>query len=378
MKQAVLFLWVMIVCFLPACKRAYEPAVLNQPNQFLVVNGVINTAVNGQTHINLSRTRNLEDTVIFHPERGATIYIEGEAGQRFEAPAVNDSGDYVSSALSLSASERYRLSIQTNDGSHYQSEFVHAIQTPPIDSISWQQPNDIFFFVNTHDPAGNARFYRWDFVETWEYTAQLLTPWHLENHLLTVADDETQTSKCWISQFSKDIIMANSAALGEDRISMQPLHEIPNADPRINYRYSLLVNQYALTPEAYNYWQIVKKNSQQLGTLFDQMPSQLIGNLVCLDRPAELVLGYVSATAVQSKRLFVDRRELNDWPQTFPGEDCKIIYFDYNPFVLPVFNNPDDSYTVYYFVSGGPAVMGKRTCLDCRLKGGSNQKPSFW
>ncbi len=378
MKQAILFLWVMTVCLLPACKREYEPAVLNQPSQFLVVNGVINTAVNGQTHINLSRTRNLQDTVIFHPEKGAAIYIEGAAGQRFEVPAVNDSGDYVSSTLSLSASERYRLSIQTNDGSHYQSEFVRTIQTPPIDSISWQQPADIFFFVNTHDPGGNARFYRWDFVETWEYTAQLLTPWHLENNLLTVANDETQTSKCWISQFSKDIVLANSAALGEDRISMQPLHQMLNADPRLNYRYSLLVNQYALTPEAYNYWQIVKKNSQELGTLFDQMPSQLIGNLVCLDRPSELVLGYVSATAVQSMRLFVDRRELNDWPQTFPGEDCKIVYFDYNPFLLPVFNYIDDSYTVYYFVSGGPAVMGKRTCLDCRLSGGSNQKPSFW
>ncbi len=378
MRICKLFLWVLLLQAMPSCKRAYEPAVLKQTDQLLVVNGVINTGSNGQTHINLSRTRNLQDTVVFHPETGATIYIEGEGGQQYPVTAVNDSGDYVSEALHLSTAAKYRLAISTRDGSHYQSELVSSVQTPPIDSVSWQQPFDINFFVSTHDPSGNARFYRWDFIETWEHHAQLVTPWHLENNQLTVATEANQTTVCWSSQFSKEIVMANSAALGEDRISMQPLHVIANPDVRLNYRMSLLVNQYALTPEAYNYWQIVKKNSQQLGTLFDQMPSQLIGNLVCLDRPTELVLGYISATAVQSMRIFVDRRELVDWPLAVTGKDCELNNFDYNPFLLPVFNYGNDNFSVYYFITNGPAVMARRTCLDCRYDGGKNQKPAFW
>lgn len=362
-----------------ACKKAYEPQVLKELNQFLVVNGVINTAVNGQTHINLSRTRNLQDTVVLHPETAASITIEGEGGISFPVPAVNDSGDYISGPLNLNPAAKYRLNIITTEGSKYQSAFVESIQTPPIDSVSWQQPYDIDFFVSTHDPTGQARFYRWDFVETWEYRAQLETPWHIENNnLVSVADASNQTTTCWISAFSKNILLGNSAALSEDRISMMPLHHIPLPDQRINERYSLLVNQYALTDEAYNYWQIVKKNSQELGTLFDQLPSQLSGNLVCLDRPAEPVLGYISATAVQSLRIFVRRRELVDWPVTLPGDECEIREFYYDRNLFPVWTYPDPGFSIWYFVSMGPAMMARNKCLDCRIAGGYNQKPSFW
>jgi hypothetical protein len=40
---------------------------------------------------------------------------------------------------------------------------------PPIDSISWKRDEEgVRVFVNTHNPEGNTRYYRWEFEETWE------------------------------------------------------------------------------------------------------------------------------------------------------------------------------------------------------------------
>jgi hypothetical protein len=51
-------------------------------------------------------------------------------------------------------------------------------------------------------------------------------------------------------------------------------------DERISSRYSTLVRQFAISPNTYNYWQNLK-NTEQLGTLFDAQPSQLVGNAHC-------------------------------------------------------------------------------------------------
>ncbi|GAO41345.1 DUF4249 domain-containing protein [Flavihumibacter petaseus] len=361
-----------------SCRKPYEPEVLQRDYRFLVVNGVVNVASGGQTHINLSRTKGLQDTVIIVPEPGAQVSIETDNGQIYSVPSVNDLGDYQSAPLYLSPNGRYRLNIETSDGRVYRSAFVEPLITPPIDSVTWKQPGDLTIYVNSHDPTGNARFFRWDYVETWEYHAQLETPWTVIGDKVYIADNSNQGNYCWTGQFSSMIILGNSAALSEAVISEQPLLTIPNPDVRLNWKYSILVNQYALTTEAYHYWQIVEKNSQELGTLFDQLPSNLNGNLESLTDANEPVLGYISATAVESKRILIDRRELNDWSQVLPADECNKLAIDYNPLAYPQWDYTDPTVTLWYFMTGGGAWVAKKSCLDCRLQGGTNQKPSYW
>ncbi len=359
------------------CKKPYMPEVIQQENQYLVVNGVINIAPGGKTHLRLSRTRNLEDTTINHPEPGASVTIEGADGSRYFLQELTSDGDYQSDPLQLSSATPYRVSIQTRQGKHYNSEFVRPVVTPPIDSVSWQQPGDLQLYVSTHDPSEQAKFFRWDFEETWEYHAQLETVWLIQADTIAIATPDNQKTICWRGQFSKQIILANAAALSEARISLQPILLIPNGDERLAWRYSILVNQYALSSEAYNYWQIVEKNSQELGGLFDQMPSNLIGNFSCQESPEEPVLGYMSATAVQSARIFISRLDLQNWPQTLPRDECELVGIGYDNRNFPRWDYPDTSYAVYYFVTGG-ANLAKNSCLDCRRAGGTNVKPSFW
>ncbi|HLZ88421.1 MAG TPA: DUF4249 family protein, partial [Puia sp.] len=130
--------------------------------------------------------------------------------------------------------------------------------------------------------------------------------------------------------------------------------------------------------DAYNYWLLIQKTSDNLGTLFDLQPTQLVGNIHCLTNPSEPVIGFLSATSVQQQRIFIYRYYLGTWPHNEPGYGCDTIKIPVNPVNPLIYNYPDTLYAPWYFISNGPLVLGSRFCLDCTLFGGTNSKPSFW
>ena len=152
-----------------SCREEYLPPVISAGTNFLVVEGILNTGQDS-TILKLSRTKNLNDTTFDIPELNASVTIEAKNGVNFLL-TNKGKGIYAAPPISLNPAEMYRLRISTNSGGLYESEFVSIKPTPPIDSITWKQNTDVFLFLNTHDPANNTRFYRWDFIETWEYHA---------------------------------------------------------------------------------------------------------------------------------------------------------------------------------------------------------------
>jgi hypothetical protein len=142
-------------------------------------------------------------------------------------------------------------------------------------------------------------------------------------------------------------------------ISHQPVATIPQNDEKISKRYSILVRQYALTKEAYQFHQILQRNTQQTGSLFDPQPSQLSTNLHCLTNPDQPVIGFISASSVEEKIIFIKHQEVNDW--NYPGitVDCSVIFTFQDPNDFLIFDYPDTSYGPYYFQSGGGMAVVK-------------------
>jgi len=140
---------------------------------------------------------------------------------------------------------------------------------------------------------------------------------------------------------------------------------------------SIQVLQYALTPQAYAYWQIIRKNSQELGTLFDLQPSQLEGNIHCIDNPSEPVVGFVSAGTETEKRIFIIKDNLQDWNVAPGSYNCVVKIIDQDPNDFSHWTFADDTYAPWYFGTGS-IIIAKKPCLDCRLSGGTTIKPSFW
>ena len=367
--------YIIATLLVPGCKKPYEPEIIKQVNNYLVVEGVINGNANSVTTISLSRLRRLSDSSYNVPELNATIRIEQETGSFFPLYAV-DSGSYSTNNLTLDPSKRYRLLITTVDGDEYTSDFTSILQTPSIDSVTWEQDSDAVFYVNTHDPLNQTHYYRWDYVETWEYHSFYNTLLKYENDTV-VYDFVNSTHVCWKSDRSTDIFVGSSIALSSDVISHAKLGTIPQNSPKGSERYSVLVSQYALNRDAYQYWQVLQKTSQQLGTLFDVQPSQLQGNIHSTSNPAEPVIGYISASTITSQRIFIDHSSLRNWRE-LDGTGCDILG--------PVANVPDIDryvfgdglYSPYYFAGAGLIVYARTSCLDCRTQGGKTDKPSFW
>ncbi|HTL07217.1 MAG TPA: DUF4249 domain-containing protein [Chitinophagaceae bacterium] len=373
----LLLLWLLLV--FTQCRKPYVPAVFIKGDNYLVVDGFINTSPGGSSTVLLSRTKNLTDTVLSIPENNAAVSIQAAGGASFALTASGTDGRYTSGPLSLTTATQYKIVINTADKQQYASDLVTARVTPAIDSITWQQNSKgVQVFANTHDAGNNTRYYRWQYIETWEYHSQLETIWGVNNGVAYVRTPEQQVHTCYVSTPSSRILLGSTAALARDVVSNAVLATLPPNDSTLQYRASFLVQQYALTPQAYFYWQIIQKNAEQLGSLFDLQPSQLEGNIHCLTNPAEPVVGFMSATTVQEKRIFINNSDLQNW-QPGPGSyDCSVTDIAPNPVNFLIINFPDDSYAPWYYVSNGPLKMAKKACLDCTLSGGVNIKPLYW
>lgn len=378
-KNYIVLITCLLALFFSACKKQYTPQVIAGTNNFLVVTGFINTAVNSPTKIILSRTVGLQDTILFIPEENASVNIESNNGTVYPL-RYSSNGNYVSDTLSLDNTRKYRLNIETSGLKKYQSEFVDVKQTPPIDSVVWRQDKgNVIIYANTHDPSNTTRYYWWDYTETWNYKTPNLTIYGVSNGRIYVRTPEQQIENCWSSRESSDLLIGNSSLLTDDVISMQPLLTILNRDRKLNIRYSILVRQYAMTAEAYTYWKKIKNNSQQLGTLFDEQPTQLRGNMYSLEDIDEPVIGFVGAARPQEQRIFIQHSELTDWTfDPFTGYTCAISYLPQSSPDPYIYNYNDPYYVPWYFISSGPLVIVGRECVDCTLQGGTTQRPSFW
>lgn len=380
-RKNIGYLFLLLLSF--HCRKPYEPAVTQVDFSYLVIDGVINATPNSITEFKLSRTTNLADSLPPAPEPGATVMIEAETGGAFPLLSQGN-GIYRSGIISLNPSLNYQLKVATSNGKNYESDYVPVKQTPPIDSITWKQKLDspnkgVTIFAHTHDPQNKTTFYRWDYVETWEYQPPLIGYVSLNSQGRAFYTDSTnQINTCWGTTYSNNISIASSEALGQDLISYAPIQMVPQNDERMAIRYSIYVNQYALTREAYQYWDLLKKSTEQTGSIFDPQPAQLIGNIHCVSNPNEPVIGFASASYVTGKRMFIGYRELADWHyQNNPGSSCKINYWPTDPVDFSIFNYPDTSSQPWYY-SGSYTLVVKKDCVDCRRRGGTNQKPSFW
>lgn len=372
-------LWLLSSCITP-----FEPEVKEAKQSYLVVDGFINS--NGITTIALSRTLALKAQAA-SPETKATLFIEQEAGPRY-ALRETKTGTYTSQPLTLSPTARYRLAIRTSTGQDYASGFIAAQFTPAIDSISWRASDKgLQLYMNTHDDNSRARHFRWEYEETWEFTSVEFSLLVYTPAMLDLRKDDIY--HCWRSENSTAIRVSNTVSLNQNIISQFPLSLLPPNSQKLRYKYSILVRQYALTPEEFAYWDVLRKNTETLGTLFDPLPSQLTGNVQNLTDSQDLALGFVGVHSETSQRIFIERSQLpRVWRPLTGYEDCTRIDtltrgvpgFGLPGKPVPFFNTP--LYTPINEIYKGTGVFFGYTysstdCVDCR-KRGTSVRPSYW
>ena len=380
MKYATKFVTFLgVIMIWGACKKPYNPPAVNNQNNFLVVDGFLNTDGN-QSIVKLSRTTNISDTIKLKPELGARVLVEDSQGNKYSSNPYNN-GDYAFFLPSNSAN-KYRLTIVTNDNKEYASNFVDAKASPDIDSISYGiGKNGLSVYANAHDQSNNTRYYRWEYEETYEFTSNYQS--FFENTGFDLVYRQIDIYHCWRTDKSSSIILASTAKLNKDIVSEQLLSFIPSNSEKIDKKYSILVKQFGLTKEAYSYWELLRKNTETLGSIFDAQPSQISGNLKCLSDPDVTVIGYVSAGSVKQKRIFISKKLLpREWEKKYPIT-CEVDTFLFSKNGIGALVGPRPSAMPINSISSktGPGIIGytgsAERCVNCTLRG-TNIRPSFW
>ncbi|MGZ4000839.1 MAG: DUF4249 domain-containing protein [Mucilaginibacter sp.] len=389
------------------CKTNYAPPAITRPNNYLVVEGVIVSGAQDSTIINISRTVNVSTQSTHSPENKAAVTVEGDQGVSYGLTEA-DSGRYVAAPRILDNSHKYRLKIVTADGQTYVSDYVPVKVTPPIDSVYYKiqsstinyfnniQSSGLEIYADTHDPANNTHYYRWDYTETYIFQTNKETDYIFDTtnpDTLKWARRRTpaeQIHTCYITINSSTIKVNTSASLSHDVIADNVITQIPSTSEKVLHRYSINVKQYALTPEAYNFWAMLKKNTQQIGTVFDAQPSASTTNLRCTSNPSRVVLGFVSASTISQKRIFIDVSQLPYWPSNTdlvcaPDYECWPRYkgaplADRLKFGEAVPIDTVRTGCPYFFDYPTYSVpVQDHICVDCTTHlNGKTLKPSFW
>ena len=358
------------IYFVTGCIDPFSPPEVNSVEKYLVVDGFLNMSKD-TSKIELRRTQNANEKMPPSPELGAKLTVEGEKGQIYQF-VDKGNGLYILIPGVLDRNSKYRLNIITRAGRQYVSDYVTVSKTPPIDSVTYTLDkflNAMVIKVNTHDPSNSTRFYRWQFEDTYEYFA----PYYSGLEVLgkELVSRRENINQCWKSGRSANIILGSTIKLSKDEIRDLPINIVPVASNKLLTKYSILVKQYGLTQDAFEYWTSLAKTTQGTGSLFDPQPSQVTGNIKSKSNPKELVFGYFSAAVQQEQRIFMQPRLgryevciVDTLPVACESREIECV-FSTSKLLITYWGETD-------------VLAVSPSCADCRIQGGTTKRPLFW
>lgn len=371
------FLWIFIWS---GCLDPYIAPGLASNEGYLVVEGSINP-MGVLSTIRLSRTQALDSADRFLPEEKANVSVLDIAGNSYSLTEYTE-GMY-SGIFTLDTALAYQLKITTRFNKSYLSDFVKLRITPPIDTLLWQiEGKYLNIYINTHDDRNLTHYYFWNFLETWEYHSAFYSSFLFENGKVHVRTPSELVYSCWKDTPSTQVLVNSTTQLAEDKVNKYLIQSVPLTSEKFGIGYSILVQQQAITKEAFEYWNEIQKNNENAGTIFGPQPSQSISNIHSLSDNKEPVIGFFGGSTIQTKRLFIS-------PLQLPYNSSAVaitVYGDCEETFLPVadlsaFSGGELLTTAVYSPLDDRLLGYKKStafCVDCRLHGGVTTKPLFW
>ncbi|MEI9918920.1 MAG: DUF4249 domain-containing protein [Bacteroidota bacterium] len=378
-----------IVLLCSACLDPYLPPASSTNLDALVVDGLID--VNGTASVILSRSIPLDGKNPPEKETGAVVTIESSDGEKL---LLNEdaAGSYSLNGITVDRNSKYTLHIVTAEDKDYRSDPVSIHNTPPVDSIYWtvSASGKLDIRADSHNTDPNSTgYYLLNAIETYEYHADINAHFKFVNRQPVERLPEEEVYYCYSNERTPNVI-ASTKGLTEDRLSGVKITTIERSSPKISMRYSILVKQFAIGDDEFNYQKLLQASTEQQASLYAQIPGRVTGNVHSTKDPDEYVLGYFSGRNVKELRYFID---FFDLPSGFYQRPVSYCQAEPTCF-LPGLNLPQPGGCVDPFAlsesvgivtvvkdgAGNPTsyIFATAECTDCTLKGGTTIKPPFW
>jgi hypothetical protein len=312
-----------------------------------------------------------------------------------------ETGFYVSNQeFEAQPNVDYTLHIKTSDGKSYKSSPVQLPAAVDMGRVYAERIVDdthdgVSVYVDTEDPTGKVKYFRYEYDETYKvvapypspYTAEIINVDPVARTYEIVLTPREPEEICYSTEKSTGITQISTTDLNENRVFHFPIRYMAKEDARLQTRYSILVKQYVQSLEAYTFYEKIKELGSVESLLSQGQPGYVAGNMVSENNPDEKVLGYFEASSMTSKRIYFNYQDFNlEKPPYFV--DCEVLVLDYRDNTA-LDNDPDErailrSYITYYDyqvvrVASNENIytIVQQECSVCTSIS-SNVRPDFW
>ncbi len=282
----------------------------------------------------------------------------------------------------------YSLSVVTPDGKVYQTGFEEMKPVIEIDSVyaeltKTEDLNYPFglpgyqFYVDSKPAADKESYVMWNMEETYQYEADypLHALFYYGDYFYANTDMDTISQivslnydtlfNCWKTDPIKDIFTGQITNLSDRKIKRQPLHFVGTDTKKLSIKYSIYMQQFAISKSAYIFWEGIRDQISDESFLHTKQPYNLAGNLRNIDDPEELTFGYFTVASVAEKRVFYQRPNATFYfKRCFTGFDTSELGKKAQP--------------VYLILTDLGMAFVHKNCVDCRTDGGTVKVPGFW
>lgn len=377
-------LYISIALLFYACVKPFTPALDDNAVNKYVVQGMVGS-IEGWQNVQVSRTSTIA-LAEYIPVNSCAISIVDDAGNSFELSQF-DEGLYRvwMDESDLVAGRSYKVIISTPTGDILESDFDKMPQGPDevgdvyfeLASIQTDDPERILygiqFFTDFSADEDDGNYYRWQCTETYEYRSPYPLQFYYDGSVNEVSPPDSSKMVCYKTNGIEDVFTLATINLATKEYPAFPLNFVQNTSDRLEILYSLLVEQYAISLDAYNYYDKLRINLQQSGGLYTSQPLAVKGNLMNTSNEENEVLGFFQASSVAQKRVFVEA----------PVEGLTLEYFGgctVNTLLFGFVEISPTEYPAYLFAADGNWTMAVMTknCVDCTLAGGVTLKPDYW
>ncbi len=386
----MIFTFFLVSVILEGCTEPFSPDIPFSDSLLVVDATFTNELKNHEVFLSRSTQGDNEPKV----ESNGTVRIVDDNQLQYPFTET-DPGVYVSDVMFGAEPNRsYRLLITTASGREYASSPVVLPQTTEIADVYAERTttdsglDGMGIFVNSFDPTGNSIYYKYEYEETYKIIAPRWVPFRLaivNENPLVIEDFSRQGQKiCFASKKSNTLILTNTSGVGEDRVTDFNVRFINRNDYIISHRYSLLVKQFVLSRETFEFYEKLQDFSGVESLFSDSQPGFIVGNIFPQDDGNDEVVGIFEVSSVSEKRIFFNYSDF------FPDEDLPPFVEECptgvniapqteelgrliraNLISFSGFNaNPPPPGEGLYFVQ-------PRVCGDCTVLG-SETIPSFW
>jgi hypothetical protein len=333
-----------ILLLLPiACIDPYQVDV-PEGAQLLTVEGIIHTGP-GPHAITLTRSDTYGSIFegLVRPVSGATVVVRDNEGRiTFLEEGAEARGSYFTpSGFRAEIGKSYTLQIQTVEGKVYTSLPERVESVPEISKVQIKTvtvpvegeeipKSGVQLVAEINDPADQNNFYFWRNGKA-TYILETRPDLFTIRPSVSGGDRIPSPKPCCSICYRTEVSNNQSLFIAQDDnfnglTTRIPAAFIKDDGFRFVNTFRIDLKQYAISQNAYRFLRLVKQQAEISGSIFDPPPATIRGNMISLDDPNEVVLGYFMAGGEASKTVYIKRNDLTfTQNKAIIADDCLAV-----------------------------------------------------